>query len=425
MYHSRPSPPLPVSTPNSRRLIHSIHTALLPPLVFTSLLLSLWLYKSVILILLQNKIIYMPSMPPFSRSEKIGDYAKLCGRISWREERIASRDGVPLAVCVAEVAGSCGPEIWEEGRRRKKRRVVVIYLQGFVSFILGFSLSFVALYPLNPSPLPLINGTVLPNLTKDHHRNGSSSPPRLPSLSSILTLLTSSSPPSSPAYTFLALSYRGYWRSSGRPSQKGLTLDALSIISHAQITYPSTPEQETRFVLWGQSLGAGVAIAALAAEAEALKQQGTGSGQVDGVLLETPFTSVRDMLRELYPQKWLPYRYLGGILWNHWNSIEGLRRVGVCAWAPLGDPTATPSGRKGGITTLAANAVRLPKVLILSAEKDELVPAGHALELESLCRQLSMDVKRVVVKDALHSNVITKCTGKAAIIAFLKDIGHG
>lgn len=171
-----------------------------------------------------------------------------------------------------------------------------------------------------------------------------------------------------------------------------------------------------------------MAIAALAAEAEALKQQGTGSGQVDGVLLETPFTSVRDMLRELYPQKWLPYRYLGGFLWNHWNSIEGLRRVGVCAWAPLGDLTATPlyiSGRKGGITTLATNAVRLPKVLILSAEKDELVPAGHALELESLCRQLSMDVKRVVVKDALHSNVITKCTGKAAIIAFLKDIGHG
>lgn len=163
-----------------------------------------------------------------------------------------------------------------------------------------------------------------------------------------------------------------------------------------------------------------MAIAALAAEAEARKQQGTASGQLDGVLLETPFTSVRDMLRELYPQKWLPYRYLGGFLWNHWNSMEGLRRVGVCAWGPsLGDPSATPlykPGRKG-------NAMRLPKVLILSAEKDELVPAGHALELESLCRKLSMDVKRVVVKDALHSNVISKCTGKAAVIAFIKDIG--
>lgn len=72
----------------------------------------------------------MPSMPPFSRSEKIGDYAKLCGRVRWREERIASRDGVPLAVCVAELAGSWGEESGEDWRRKK--RIVVIYLQGFV-----------------------------------------------------------------------------------------------------------------------------------------------------------------------------------------------------------------------------------------------------------------------------------------------------
>lgn len=167
---------------------------------------------------------------------------------------------------------------------------------------------------------------------------------------------------------------------------------------------------------------------ALAAEAEARKQQGPGSGQEDGVLLETPFTGVKDMLRELYPQKWLPYRYLRGFLWNHWTNIEGLRRVGVSAWPhPLGDPTAPlyKPERKGGITTLATNAVRLPKVFILSAEKDELVPAGHALELESLYRQLSINVKRVVVKDVLYTDVIVKCTGRAAVIAFLKDIGHG
>lgn len=40
-----------------------------------------------------------------------------------------------------------------------------------------------------------------------------------------------------------------------------------------------------------------MAIAALAAEAEARKQQGTGSGQVDGVLMKIPFTIVRNMLR--------------------------------------------------------------------------------------------------------------------------------
>lgn len=168
---------------------------------------------------------------------------------------------------------------------------------------------------------------------------------------------------------------------------------------------------------------------AIAALAEARIQQGTVSGQVDGVLLETPFTSVRDMLRELYPQKWLPYRYLGGFLWNHWDSTEGLRRVRFCLWAsPPGVSTANPHyklGQKGGIIAHATNEVRLPKVLILQAGKDELVPAWHALKLESLCGRLGMNVKRVVVKDALHTNVITKGTGRAAVVAFLKDIGHG
>lgn len=172
-----------------------------------------------------------------------------------------------------------------------------------------------------------------------------------------------------------------------------------------------------------------MAIAALATEAEARKQQGTGSGQVDGVLLETPFTSVGDMLKELYPQKWLPYRYLGCFLWNHWDSKEALRRVGVCSWTPSPvNSMANPhynSGQKEGIATHSTNAMRLPKVLILHAGKDELVPAGHALKLESLCRRLGMDVKRVVVKDALHANVITKFTGRAAVVAFLKEIGHG
>lgn len=96
----------------------------------------------------------MPSMPPFSRSEKIGDYVKLCGRVRWREESIASGDGVPLAVCVAEVAGSLGEESGEEGRRKKKR-VVVIYLRGFVCFVFFIFFVFGLLCPhvsLSTSP---------------------------------------------------------------------------------------------------------------------------------------------------------------------------------------------------------------------------------------------------------------------------------
>lgn len=55
-----------------------------------------------------------------------------------------SGDRVPLALCVAEVAGSCGPETWKEGRRKK--RVVVIYLQGFVLFVFSFFLFLLVLF---------------------------------------------------------------------------------------------------------------------------------------------------------------------------------------------------------------------------------------------------------------------------------------
>ena len=40
-------------------------------------------------------------MPPFSRSERIEDYQKLCSPIEWQEQTIQSSDGTRLAFCVA------------------------------------------------------------------------------------------------------------------------------------------------------------------------------------------------------------------------------------------------------------------------------------------------------------------------------------
>ena len=111
----------------------SVPTPLIPPLAFTLLLVTLWTYKSLLLILLQNKIIYMPSVPPFSRSEKISDYASACQGVKWREERIRSEDGVELAMCVGAVEGK-GTEKNIDGIQqiRKRTHVVVIYFQGYL-----------------------------------------------------------------------------------------------------------------------------------------------------------------------------------------------------------------------------------------------------------------------------------------------------
>jgi pimeloyl-ACP methyl ester carboxylesterase len=58
----------------------------------------------------------------------------------------------------------------------------------------------------------------------------------------------------------VALSYRGYGGSSGRPTETGLVEDAAAAYAFAVARYPAE-----RIVLWGESLGSALALA-LAAE---------------------------------------------------------------------------------------------------------------------------------------------------------------
>lgn len=180
-------------------------------------------------------------------------------------------------------------------------------------------------------------------------------------------------------------------------------------------------------MLWGQSLGAGVAATAAAtASAEARDAEGTSKEkeiEIQGLILETPFTSVRSMLSTLYPQKWLPYRYLGPFLRNHWDSEAALRSMGDCSHhhhpppniIATTSPTSTPTPNPP-----------LPKILILQAGKDELVPATHGVELDRICREeLGMDVRRVEVRGALHTEVMGKGAGRGEVVEFLRRIASG
>jgi hypothetical protein len=90
-----------------KRFFHA-ETVLLPPVVFCGLLGTLWLWKCAMMVLFQNKIIYMPGLPPNARRERIEDYAGQCGGVRWEEKRIRAADGTDLALCVANVLSS-GP----------------------------------------------------------------------------------------------------------------------------------------------------------------------------------------------------------------------------------------------------------------------------------------------------------------------------
>ena len=82
----------------------------------------------------------------------------------------------------------------------------------------------------------------------------------------------------------VALSYRGYAGSSGRPSEQGLFRDAAAAYAFASALYAAD-----RIVAWGFSLGSGVAVA-LAAEQP-----------VGKLILEAPYTSIADVAASAFP----------------------------------------------------------------------------------------------------------------------------
>jgi hypothetical protein len=85
------------------RNVHGVSAFLLPPVVFAGLLVALWTWKCFMMIVFQNKIIYMPGLPPNARRETISDYVAQCSGITWREERIRASDGTEIALCVTTV----------------------------------------------------------------------------------------------------------------------------------------------------------------------------------------------------------------------------------------------------------------------------------------------------------------------------------
>ncbi len=90
----------------------------------------------------------------------------------------------------------------------------------------------------------------------------------------------------------VALSYRGYGGSTGSPTEAGLIADAEAAYAFAIARYSTT-----RIVLWGESLGSGVAVALGA------------SHRVGRIVLEASFTSAADVAAA-HGYQFLPVRLL-------------------------------------------------------------------------------------------------------------------
>jgi len=105
----------------------------------------------------------------------------------------------------------------------------------------------------------------------------------------------------------LLFDYRGYGASGGSPSEDGTYLDA-------EAAYDALLEESglttDRIIIYGESLGAGVAI-------ELAQRR-----EVAAVVTESAFTSLPDLGSELYA--WLPVRLLSRFRYDNLGKVDSL-----------------------------------------------------------------------------------------------------
>lgn len=145
-------------------------------------------------------------------------------------------------------------------------------------------------------------------------------------------------------YGVVLAPYRGYGGAAGQPTEEGLVADGRAVLAALA---PSVPR--TRMVLWGESLGGGIATR-LAADAAAEK------GPMQGLVLQAPFTSVHERAAEIY--RFVPARWL---VLDRFDNLSRISRIA----APL---------------------------LVVHGEADSVIPASHGRRLFAAAAQPKLGV---------------------------------
>jgi fermentation-respiration switch protein FrsA (DUF1100 family) len=157
----------------------------------------------------------------------------------------------------------------------------------------------------------------------------------------------------------LILDYRGYGESAGSPSEHGTYRDALAAWEYLTTTRGATAD---RVVLYGESLGGAVAAWLATRETPA------------GLILESSFTSLRELAERFYPF------FPSPLLRMHYPTLERLARV------------------------------RCP-VLVAHSQDDEIVPYEHGRRLFAA----APGTKQFVERQGGHNDAFV--TGTEVLVA--------
>lgn len=109
-------------------------------------------------------------------------------------------------------------------------------------------------------------------------------------------------------FGLLALSYRGYGKSQGKPTEEGLYEDGRAAMKFLK----EQGVNENKIIIYGESLGTGVATK-IASEYK-----------IGGIVLKSPFTAAVDVARKVYP--FLPVKLL---MIDKFKSMDRIKSITV------------------------------------------------------------------------------------------------
>lgn len=160
-------------------------------------------------------------------------------------------------------------------------------------------------------------------------------------------------------YNVFIYSYRGYGKSTGKPSEKGLKTDAKRIMQY--LTIEDEQYQDSSIILYGRSLGGAVGIYIASSMSSSIK----------GIILENTFLSIRKTVPHVFPM----LKYLVAFIHQVWDLEKLVSSI----------PSDIP-------------------LLLLSARKDEIVPPEHMDRIYALSK--SEDKVMYKFENSLHNDTV-------------------
>ncbi|EGV62478.1 alpha/beta-hydrolase [Yamadazyma tenuis ATCC 10573] len=174
-------------------------------------------------------------------------------------------------------------------------------------------------------------------------------------------------------YNVFIYSYRGYGKSTGQPSEKGLKVDAQTVVKYLR---EDKQFSNSSLILYGRSLGGAVTIYIAA----------TMSDAVSGIILENTFLSIPKTVPHIFPF----LKYAARFVHQVWDSESLVPKI----------------------------PVRIP-VLLLSARKDEIVPPNH---MDRIFELLETDNKSLVkFPDSQHNDTVIQDGYWDKVQMFIKE----